>query len=96
MENIYIKRKRRNSYLRKKVDKHKLRKLLEETKHSYGAGAYFDEDKNRIIQYKTDISAWRYWKKFASKKARRFLKTDDIYSSKGHYKKVTDIDWIIY
>lgn len=94
MENIY-KRKRKNSYSRKKFERRKLKKLLIETQHRYGAGAYFDQEKNRIIRYKTSIRAYRYWKKFASKKARRFFESEDIYKNKGFYKKVTDIDWII-
>lgn len=68
------------------IHKHKLKKLLDDTKHQYGAGAYYDEDKGRIIQY------WfkkKYLKQVAAKVAR---KAKDI-SNGSLYKRVYDLWW---
>ncbi len=71
------------------IHKHKLKKLLDDTKHQYGAGAYYDEDKGRIIQY------WfkkKYLKQVAAKVAR---KAKDI-SNGSLYKRVYDLWWGLF
>ena len=71
------------------IHKHKLKKLLDDTKHQYGAGAYYDEAKGRIIQY------WfnkKYLKKVAAKTAR---KVKDI-SNGSLYKRVYDLWWELF
>ena len=51
----------------------KLKKLYEETKHSYGSGAWFDEDKGRYIKYTCGGRKYKkYLKKLSSKKARKY------------------------
>ena len=39
------------SYYRKQEDSHRLKKLYNETKNSYRAGVYYDEQKGRFIHY---------------------------------------------
>jgi hypothetical protein len=39
------------SYKRKAADKRRLKKLHEATKQGYGAGAYYDYRKGRIVRY---------------------------------------------
>ena len=69
--------------------KHKLKKLLDDTKHRYGAGAYYDEAKGRIIQY------WfnkKYLKKVAAKTTRKVK----AISNGSLYKRVYDLWWELF
>lgn len=81
------------SYRRSKERNIRLKKLYDETKHSYGAGAWYDSDKQRYIKYSCGgIKFKRYLKKLSSKKARRY---------KGEmqncdYKRTFDYWWELY
>lgn len=59
------------SYKRKSDEKKRLKKLWDETKSGYLAGAYFDEERNRYIRYyKSENKFYRDWKKQFHKKLR--------------------------
>lgn len=80
----------RNSQERKR----RLIKLYNETKNSYGSGAYFDDEKKRYIQYSVSNSRGRssYLKKVSNKKVRR---TRNNFSN-GAYKRVFDYQYELY
>lgn len=80
---------------RKLEDKRKLEKLYFQTKNGIGlGGAYFDEEKNRIIRYKQTTSKnCKYWKRQANKKVRR-CKDELIF--KCSVKKVYPLCNILY
>ena len=59
------------SYKRKSDEKKRLKRLWDETKNGYLAGAYFDEERNRYIRYyKSEIKYYHDWKKWFHKKLR--------------------------
>ena len=74
-------------YRRSQERKRRLKKLYDETKNSYGAGAWFDEKKGRYIKYSCGgRQCKRHLKRLSSKKARKYqgdLKGCD-------YKKIFD------
>lgn len=78
-----------NKKERNDIERHKIKKLLDDTKHRYGAGAYYDEAKGRIIQY------WfnkKYLKKVAAKTARKVK----AISNGSLYKRVYDLWWELF
>ena len=80
------------SYQRKGQDKRKLRKLYSETHTHYGAGAYYNERKQRHIRY----SCHNKWARTHCRRiTRKRLKNMDGSYPKGHYKKVCDYWWEI-
>ena len=74
------------SYQRKKEDKRRLKKLYEESRWGYGRGAWYDEDKDRIIRYSNVSEGW-YWKRFSNKQVR---KTTAPIASGNAYRKIFD------
>lgn len=67
------------SYRRKAQEKCRLKKLAKETETQYGAGAYFDRDKNRYIRYAAGGQNCRkFLKRKASKAVRR---TNESYNN---------------
>ena len=61
------------SYRRSRERNRRLKKLYEETKYSYGAGAWYDERKKRYIKYSVGSKEIKkYLKKLSSRKARRY------------------------
>ena len=79
------------SHKRKTEEKRRLRRLYDETKNSYGAGAYFDERKNRYVRYSVSGRGGRakYLRMVGNRKVRRAKKTSDH----GGYRKVFDYWW---
>lgn len=79
------------SHKRKREDNRRLKKLYNETKNGYGAGAQYSEKKNRYIRY----SCHNAWLKARCRKlTRKRLKNDiDAPISKGGYKKFFDYWW---
>lgn len=75
------------SYKRKQIEKHKLKKLYDETWHSYSAGAYYDDRKNRFIKY----SCHNRWLRAHCRRIsrRRMNKEGNLYS-RGSYNRVYD------
>ena len=60
------------SYQRCCIDKEKLKKLLIETQNRYGKGAYFDEDKQRIVRHYISKRGYtRRIKRFYNRKIRK-------------------------
>ena len=80
------------SYKRKVIENKKLRKLYENTKNWYGAGAYYDERKKRIIRYSCHC---KYFKKLSRRIARRKLNNCDDRYCGSQYKKLFDYWWTI-
>ena len=60
-------------YRRSKERNRRLKKLYDETKNWYGAGAYYDEDKKRYIRYSPckNSGYTKYLRKVANRKVRR-------------------------
>ena len=80
------------SHKRSTEDKRRLKRLYDETKNSYGAGAYFNERKNRYIRY----SCHNEWFKTYSRKiVRRKLKNNEDLIHGNSYKKIFDYWWTI-
>ena len=78
------------SYKRKKEDKHRLRKLYNETHTHYGAGAWYNEKKDRYIKY----SCHNKWARTRCRRiTRRRLKNVDYSCPNGYFKKVSDYWW---
>lgn len=71
----------------------RLRKLENKTWHSYGAGAYYDIYKDRIIRYSCHNS---WLKKHCRRVTRRRMRQGKAYHQKGcSYKKYYDYWWIL-
>ncbi len=80
------------SYNRKWEEKRRLKKLYNETKYGYGVGAFYDENKNRIIKY----SCHNKWtKEHCRRMIRRRLKNKFGNYSGCIYKKLYDYWWEI-
>lgn len=69
------------------IARRKLQRLYEETKHAYGAGAYFDTDKGRILKYTCNS------KELRQSHNRRFRRKHIDVASGGAYKKHSDYWW---
>lgn len=82
------------SYQTKQEEKIKLKKLYEKTKNSCRAGAYYDEDKDRLIKFspRRKSKYTKYLRKVANRKVRRY--SEDL--SYGSYRKVYDYWWEIF
>jgi len=84
------------SHRRKMEEKHRLKKLYNASKnHCWFAGAWYDEDKDRIIKTKGSNTAWL--KRRCSKVTR--LKAKNIINSsreKSDYKKYFDYQWELH
>ena len=76
----------------RKMEEHRrLRKVYIETRHSYGAGVYFYERKNRYVRYSvgSQRSRGKYLRNVANRKVRR----SNNPSNHGGYRKVYDYWW---
>lgn len=81
-----------NGYFRSKERYKRLKHLYEETKHSYGSGVWYDNEKKRFIRaYRGSRS--KYLKQLGNRRVRR-IKDEDL--SNGQYKKVFDYWWELY
>ena len=81
------------SYRRSRERNRRLKKLYNETKYSYGAGAWYDEDKGRYIKYSCGGKNYKkYLKKLCSKKARKYK--GDMQNC--DYKKTFDYWWELF
>lgn len=79
------------SYSRSRETRRRLKRLYDETKHTYGAGAYYDDDKNRYVRYScNDKNAKIICKRITR---RRMAKLDN--TTRGSYRKLYDYWWII-
>ena len=78
------------SYQRKREENRRLKKLYEETKNAYGAGAWYDERKGRYIRYSCH-SEWL--KTHCRRMTRRRMKNKTGRYSGCAYKKFYDYWW---
>lgn len=76
-----------NKHEARNIARHKLQRLYEETKHTYGAGAYFDREKKRILKYSCNSQALR------QSHNRRFRRKHIDVANGGAYKKFADYWW---
>lgn len=78
-------------WYRNRVEKQRLKRLYDKTKNSYGAGAYYDEDKKRYIKYSCNSKAVR---QIMNNKVRTKLKKNhEDTVQNGQYKKLADYWW---
>lgn len=78
------------SHRRKKEDNRRLRKLYDKTKNAYGAGAWYDEKKDRFIKY----SCHNKWTRTHCRRItrRKLNKCFDQYQY-NDYRKIYDYWW---
>ena len=80
------------SHRRKEEDKHRLKKLYNKTHSSYGAGAYYDNQKERYIRYSCHNERI---KTHCRRITRRRLKREEAKCNNCTYKKMYDYWWEI-
>ena len=80
------------SHKRKKEDNRRLHKLYDKTKYAYGAGAWYDEKKDRFIKY----SCHDKWTRTHCRRItrRKLNRTFDQYQYNS-YRKIYDYWWNI-
>jgi len=78
------------SHKRKTEDKHRLKKLYEETKNYYGAGVWFNKDKNRYIRYSCHSKGL---KRYCKKVIRRRIKNIEVSPKGNGYRRIFDYWW---
>ena len=78
------------SYKRTIERRKRLRRLYNATKDRYGAGAYYDEQKHRIIRYSCNLSRIR---RAGNKLIRCRMKRIDHVVNGASYKKMYDYWW---
>ncbi|MCI6366999.1 MAG: hypothetical protein MR911_10970 [Spirochaetia bacterium] len=74
------------NYKSKQEEKRRLQKLYNKTKTSFGAGAYFDNKKNRIIRY----YIYPEGKKFLKRLSRRTVRRNKEKLNGSLYKRLYD------
>lgn len=79
------------SHRRKTKEKHKLKRLYDQTQSSYWSGAYYSEDKKRYIRcYAPRIG--KFYRRISNKRVRRTK-----YLVNGNtYKRYFDYWWELY
>ena len=84
----------RNKRMRKRIERHKMKKLYEETKHKYGVGAYYSEQKKRIIKDSVNNADVR---KACNRRLRRKLNRWDLdeIPNGGSYRKHEEYWWAV-
>ena len=80
------------SYRRKQEENRRLNKLYNKTKNGYGAGAYYDDRKDRLIRYSCHD---KNWKARCRRTTRRRLKKMEFHCSGCTYKKFYEYWWQI-
>lgn len=82
------------AYRQAKARHKKLVKTYKETKHSYGSGVGFDEDRNFYYKYNASNTPGytKTLKRISNKKVRR---TADI-GSHGSYRRKYDYYWVLF
>lgn len=79
------------SHTRSIETKRRLNNLYRQTKYAYGAGAYFDEKKNRLIKYSVNNKTIKL---ICRRTTRRHIANDDN-TMRGGYRKYYDYWWEI-
>ena len=72
----------------------RLEKTYEQTKHSYGSGVWFDEDRGFFYKYAASNTPGytKMLKRISNKKVR---KSEEI-GSYGAYRRTYDYKWVLY
>lgn len=83
------------SHKRKVEDIHRLKKVYEATKHGYGPGVWYDENKGTYIRLDFSNS---WLKKHCRRNTRRKLKKNisELGSERSLYKRLYDYWWELY
>lgn len=82
------------SHSRSVEDKKRLKKLYDATKNGYGAGAYYDKSKKRIIRY--SISDHSKHPKYLKRRANKAVRKSDITMQRNGFKKLYEYLWELY
>lgn len=80
------------SYNGSKERNKRLKRLHDQTKNAYTSGAYFDEDKGRLVRYYRGKRS-KFLKQLSSKKCRR-IKLVALQHSQ--YKRIFDYWWELF
>ena len=80
------------SYRRSKERNKRLKRLYEQTKHSYGSGAWYDDRKDRYIRYyPTNRTGYtKYLRRLSNRRVRRMK---EFALNGSQYKKIYDYWW---
>ena len=79
------------SHRRKRQEQRKLKRLYEKTRHSYGAGAVYDKDKNIYIRWYAP-RVGKYFRRISNRKIRKMK----CLPNGNSYKKAFDYWWTLY
>lgn len=81
-----------NGYFRKKTELKRLKKLYDETKHSYGRGAWMDSSKGRIVRYSLSDGGRGNKSAYAKRVSNRKVRHGDetVCYRGGQYRKLFD------
>ena len=72
----------------------RLKKLYADTKYSYSAGVYYDDDKGRYVKYTPRRKSG--YTKFLRRVANRKVRKNKDYFKRGLYRKVYDYWWELF
>lgn len=79
------------SHKRKREDNRRLKKLYEDTKNSYGAGAYYDDRKKRYVRvYVRRSHTKKDYKRYSNKRLRQ---NRSVVLRGNKYRRVFDYWW---
>lgn len=81
-------------YRRAKERNRRLKKLYDETKNSYGAGAYYSSDKKRYIKYHACRTPG--YTKYLRRLSNRRVRKSDISINGSSYKRLYDYWWELF
>lgn len=80
-----------NGYFRKKTELKRLKKLYDETKHTYGRGAWLDSNKGRIVRYSFSHGGRGNKSTYAKRESNRKVRHDKTVCYRGgQYRKLFD------
>lgn len=81
-----------NGYFRKKTELKRLKKLYDETKYSFGRGAWLDSSKGRIVKYSFSHGGRGNKSTYAKRESNRKVRHGDktVCYRGGQYRKLFD------
>lgn len=87
-------------YYRKVEENRRLKKLYDETWHSYGSGAYWDDKRGVYRKYwpyskNHGCNLRKYYHRANNKRVRRLGNRGEVFR-RSVYKKVFDLWWTLY
>lgn len=82
------------AYKQAKNRRKRLVKTYEETKHSYGSGVWYDEDRGRYIKYTASNTPGyaKQLRRIGNKKVRKAAEV----GTHGSYRKNYDYKWVLF